>query len=523
MSYRFIERRLKKIIHFSYICSARDVLGCESTCKPTGTRSRIAYLLSAISLPDKVCATAEDRPYGCSFPRVRLTASTPWVRQVSGHKSPIIILHRLTKLLCSLLLVIMLTGCVPTPEANVVGYLITQRTGRLTERPQGPTGTLRGLVNNTDGHPIAGATVLVAERNGRPHAAQTGMDGRYRIENIPPGRYVPAAIAPGYTEMQLQTALGNAQLVTMRAEEITEAPLIELAPYRPPRLPIPLAEAVELTVTATAVVTAVFPVGSEATVQAYQFDYADAQVDTLRLYLPTATEEAEPLPLLYMVYPTATDLWQSVSTAYAAQGYAVLAISPIIERGLDIDAHATDARVGLALAKSGALSERIQEGAVVALGGSFSSAILHRLIRNDTGLITGWVTVGGITNAFSGAADFYAGNIVILDEYEYLVPALGAPNLYPLNLLRYSPVYTAAQLPPTLIIHTAVDRIIPIAQAYELEAALRTANVPTEVFYYEDVSHYLQIDDQMTDAGREMFYRVLTFADGILKPGKEVE
>jgi hypothetical protein len=32
------------------------------------------------------------------------------------------------------------------------------------------------------------------------------------------------------------------------------------------------------------------------------------------------------------------------------------------------------------------------------------------------------------------------------------------------------------------------------------------------VFYYQDVSHYLQIDDQMTDAGREMFYRVVDFA-----------
>jgi dipeptidyl aminopeptidase/acylaminoacyl peptidase len=45
-----------------------------------------------------------------------------------------------------------------------------------------------------------------------------------------------------------------------------------------------------------------------------------------------------------------------------------------------------------------------------------------------------------------------------------------------------------------------------------LEAALQRAGVPVTVFYYQDVSHYLQIDDQMTDAGREMFYRVVDFA-----------
>ena len=148
----------------------------------------------------------------------------------------------------------------------------------------------------------------------------------------------------------------------------------------------------------------------------------------------------------------------------------------------------------------------------MALGGSFSSAVLHRFLRDTNEDVAAWVTVGGIANAFDGTADFYAEQIEIPPQYTYLIPALGPPHLYPLAFLRYSPVYTAAQLPPTLIIHTAADRIIPISQAYELEAALRTAGVPVTVFYYQDVSHYLQIDDQMTDAGREMFYRVIDFA-----------
>jgi acetyl esterase/lipase len=184
----------------------------------------------------------------------------------------------------------------------------------------------------------------------------------------------------------------------------------------------------------------------------------------------------------------------------------------VADRALNIDAHAQDARVALALAQQGYLDERLRDRAAVALGGSFSSAILHRLLRDTAGSVVAWVTVGGIANAFSGTADFYAGQIQIPPEYTYLIPALGPPNLYPLAFLRYSPVYTAAQLPPTLLIHTDADRIIPISQAYELEAALQRAGVPVTVFYYQDVSHYLQIDDQMTDAGREMFYRVVDFA-----------
>jgi len=67
-----------------------------------------------------------------------------------------------------------------------------------------------------------------------------------------------------------------------------------------------------------------------------------------------------------------------------------------------------------------------------------------------------------------------------------------------------------------LITHTDVDHVIPIDQAYQLEAALRANQVPVEVYYYKDVSHYLQIDENMTAQGREMFSRVLAFAARIL-------
>jgi dipeptidyl aminopeptidase/acylaminoacyl peptidase len=54
--------------------------------------------------------------------------------------------------------------------------------------------------------------------------------------------------------------------------------------------------------------------------------------------------------------------------------------------------------------------------------------------------------------------------------------------------------------------------VTPIDQAYQLEAATKAANVPTEVFYYEDVSHNLPIGENLTPAGEEMYQLILDFA-----------
>jgi acetyl esterase/lipase len=405
-------------------------------------------------------------------------------------------------------------GCQPTPTSNVLGYLLAKQMGTLPQPATGPVGSLVGEVWGEDG-PLARASVVVAERTGRPHAAATGPDGRYRIDSIPVGQYVISAVAPGYAEQVDQSRLGIPNLITIRANEVTTARPLYLHRQRLEPLPPMLAQATGLTLTHTAIVTAPFPAGSEARMHAYRFEHAGVQIDTLRLYLPVKQRQTR-LPLLFMVYPSPVDLWQSVSTAYTAQGFALVAISPVAARGTDILAHAADARVALELVRQGALSPQIDSSRTVALGGSFSSAILYQLLRMTGDEIAGWVTVGGVSDAFAGSAEFYAGRLEVPPQYEYLIPALGPPHLYPLNYLRYSPVYAAAELPPTMIIHTDADRVIPIQQAYALEAALRRAGVPLEVFYYEDVSHYLQIDENITAEGKAMFALTLDFAERIL-------
>ncbi|MEM7532502.1 MAG: prolyl oligopeptidase family serine peptidase [Chloroflexota bacterium] len=434
----------------------------------------------------------------------------------------------LTRTICSLicgLVGTILVACQPTPEANVVGYLISQQMDSFANsRAQEPSelprqevssGALIGRVMYND-KAATRVSVLVAERTGTPYSTQTNEHGYYTIMDIPPGQYVPVAVGGNQTHVFDETMatdiFGTPYLVTIEPNQVSFARTITLQERIPPPLPAPLATSVNLSRTAIYSATALFPPESAAEVEAWQFDYQETRTDSLRVYTPLHLSLDDKLPLVFYVFPNYVDLWEPVNVAMAAQGFIVVAISLNVAHGVDIDAHAADARVALTLAREGILSPHITGGKPMALGGSFSSAVMHRLLRDEGDQISAWTTVGGISNAFSGSADFYAGRLSILPEYEFLIPALGRPNLHPLDFMRYSPVYTASQLPPTLIIHTDSDTIIPIEQAYELEAAVRAAGVPLEVFYYTDVSHYLRIDENMPEAGENMFYTIVEFA-----------
>ncbi len=421
---------------------------------------------------------------------------------------------RLTALRLTLLLLgaTLLAACEPTPTMNVIGYMVEQRLGGPVEPdPSGATGSLSGQVLYA-GEPVAGAAVLVATRTGTPYSSRTDRAGHYRIDNIPPGQYVPASVAPNFAETALSGAFDLPYPVTVRAGETTQAPALTLRRHRPRPLPAPLPEAVDLWAGEPVTKTAPFPSGAEAWERAYAYTREGVRIISLRLYRPFP-DSGEKLPLLLGLFPGWVDDWAPVNVALADAGYTVLALSPSGAWGLDVAAHAEDARLALALARGGHLGVDLADAPAVALGGSFSSAIVNRLLRDERDQFAAWLTLGGISNAFTGSADFYARRLTLPERFRYVIPALGPANIYPLPFLYYSPVYTASHLPPTMIIHTEVDRIIPINQAYELEEALRVAGVHAEVLYYEDVSHYLQIGEDMTESGEEMFWRVLAFLE----------
>jgi acetyl esterase/lipase len=419
----------------------------------------------------------------------------------------------LRPLLALLSLALLLAACQPAPEANVLGYLLGQRLDSLQNAsPDSPRGAIAGRVL-AGGEPLAGATVLVAERSGLPHTALTDAAGRYRIAGVPADGYTVAAVAPGYAEAQLHNAWGGPVPVMVHGGGTITAPDLALLPFAAHDAGDYDAASLQLQQTTSFTATAPFPPGAAAQVRAFSFVRDGVFVDSLRLYLPLAATPEDRFPLVLFVAPTAIDDWQQVSVAFASQGYALVGLSPVAARGVDADAQAEDAAAALALAQAGALGPEVGDNRPVAMGGSYSSAILARLLRRAGDQLGGWVSVGGLANAFDGAAAFYAGELEMPPQFSLLVPAFGLPNVYPLTLLRYSPVYVASELPPTLLIHTAADRVLPITQAYALEAAARAAGVPVETYYYSDTSHYLGIGDNLTDAGREMFYKIIEFIE----------
>ena len=416
---------------------------------------------------------------------------------------------RLTLLLLGAAL---LAACEPVPTMHVIGYMIEQRLGGPVEPdPSLARGSLSGQVLYAGG-PVEGAAVIVATRTGTPYTARTDSAGHYRIDNIPPGQYVPAAVAPDFAETALSGSFGLPYPITVRAGETAQAPVLTLRRHRPRPLPAPLPEAADLWVGEPVTKTAPFPAGAAAWERAFAFTREGVRIISLRLYRPFP-DSGEKLPLLFGLYPGWVDDWAPVNVALADAGYTVLALSPSGAWGLDVAAHAEDARLALALARGGHLGVDLADAPAVALGGSFSSAMVNRLLRDERDQFAAWLTLGGISNAFSGSADFYAHRLTFPERFRYVIPALGPANIYPLPFLYFSPVYTASHLPPTMIIHTDVDRIIPISQAYELEEALRAAGIYVEVLYYDDVSHYLRIGENMTESGQEMFWQVLKFLE----------
>ncbi|MGB5052413.1 MAG: carboxypeptidase-like regulatory domain-containing protein, partial [Caldilineaceae bacterium] len=341
---------------------------------------------------------------------------------------------------------LLLSACAPTPEGNVIGYLLEQQLGGGKNTPAiVAAGSIQGEVW-MEGRPAPGVSVLVAERTGTPHATTTDAEGRYRIDGVPPGQYVVAAVGPESDEASLTGAWGVPWLVTVTADTVTDAPRLTVQRHIAAPLPDNLGEALHLSAGLPYTASAPFPAGSVAWGQAFAFERDGAVIDTLRVYHPLAESE-HPLPLIFGVFPGVIDGWQPVSVAFAAAGYTVVAISPSGTRGLDVYAHAEDARVALHLARRGLLGVDVADAPAVAMGGSFSSAILHRLLRAEGDQFAAWVTVGGISNAFSGAADFYAGRLAIPEQYALVIPALGPADLHPAQFLRYSPVYTAGELP----------------------------------------------------------------------------
>jgi dienelactone hydrolase len=68
-----------------------------------------------------------------------------------------------------------------------------------------------------------------------------------------------------------------------------------------------------------------------------------------------------------------------------------------------------------------------------------------------------------------------------------------------------------AHLPPTLVLHGALDAIVPVSNAYAVEALLRQQDVPHEIKVYPDQGHGFR-----GDARNDALQRVIAFLERYL-------
>lgn len=383
-------------------------------------------------------------------------------------------------------------------------------------------GKLAGQVVHK-GKPVADAVVLVAQPAGTPHVTYTDAEGHYLLTDLPQGSYVPIAGAPGFEYGMPRSILGLPVSITVQDDVTAVAPMIELEMEIRDVLGPVTAEAYSLEPAGSYVVETPFPKGARAQVHRWTFERAEAVNDSLYLYLPLDTGPEVQIPMLLALYPSATRNWEDISVGFASQGFGVVAMSPIGARGRNVTEHALDARLILQFASQGLLDPRLDGSRLLAISGSYGAAILNKLIRISDREFAAVVTLGGISNAFTGAAAFYSGELEWPPVLRYALAMLGTANERPDSYMQYAPVYSASAMPPILLVHTLKDEMVPLSQSLEYELALRDAGVPVETIYFEDKSHYLQLGARTSDTTRYLFASVLDFLHGWLEQAPDAQ
>jgi acetyl esterase/lipase len=368
--------------------------------------------------------------------------------------------------------------------------------------PPDQRGGLAGQVTGPDGQPLPNAIVLVAEATGETHYDYTDLDGHYEITDIPAGRYVPLAAAWGF-EMR------TAPMVQVRARQTTSRVHFVL----PRRAPTPIRIPELLEMGARTIVTGTFP---HSDTRAERIDFAFARDGLLihadRIYQPVGA--ASPLPTLVMIFPSEEPHWDPPAIAFASQGFTVLSIKTMMARGLDIQAHADDVRAAITLLLEGRLTPAADPKRMAWLAGSFSTLFMY-LVLPDYPEVKAIITVGGISDAFLGVQALYYESLEIPERFQFAVASLGRPDRDPAFLMQYSPAFFARHMPPTLVVHTPADRVIPSSQSVRFAQALADAGIPHELILYQDTTHYLNTINPSPE-GVAVFWRMVEFLNQTL-------
>jgi hypothetical protein len=409
-----------------------------------------------------------------------------------------------------------------TPEgraaANVVDYKLRSFWWSLAGQPQfdpAETGSIVGTIRDAAGEPIEDAIALVSTVRGEVFQARSDARGRYRLEGVPPGRYVPMAAAYRFNPV-------NGQPLSVSAGTQQSEVDFVLSPH----VPEPVAPQ-QLEVGSPIQTSSQFPEPMVATRIPFTFTLDGVSVDSGQVYLPAeiVVDDAgkiqdSPLPTLVIIYPSHPLNWNAASVGLTRDGYAVLATGPDGERGLDIEGHVRDFRAVMQLWQEGRLTPLSPPSQQwVAMSGSFGSLILFRALP-DLPQPPALLNVGGVSDAFLGIQALYGDELAIPPPYDAAIAALGRPDRDPAFFFGYSPVFFAEHLPPMFLIHTYNDEVIPYNQAEALDAALSAAEVPHDLLLYEDTTHYLDAYNP-TPATAMVYERIMAWLASALSSASD--
>lgn len=360
-----------------------------------------------------------------------------------------------------------------------------------------PLGALAGTVRDGAGQPLGGASVVVSDLHGGAYSAVSNAEGRYRLEGVPAGNYRPLAVAPRY----LPAPAGGAgeRVATIRGGRTAEDVNFRLRAQAPfdPRLDDHRAYDLRIEPPLEITIDGLEP----STVQRRAFTFANRgkRLDGGLVHEPLAAAGAGPFPILLIIYPGEAQDWEGVSVPLAARGYVVVSYFP--RRLLDLDGDLADLHALLASTLAGHLSARGDAGKIVLVGGSVSTVYTYLLARDLVGSPAGQrvkaaIQYGGLFDLFAYRRSWEAGEIKIdpgISALEYLLIALGRPDTRPELYLRFSPRYGLGRsgLPPTLLVHTDRDRIVPPEQSRIADETLARHGIPHRLLTYPELEHYL--------------------------------
>jgi dienelactone hydrolase len=314
--------------------------------------------------------------------------------------------------------------------------------------------------------------------------AKTDLEGRYRIDGVPPGRYVPVAGKRGYDDTIDQTCLADLSYrhaVTVRPASHSHGIDLTLAPADPPEIVLDDS----LIVSSTMEIEVGPPFPSKALRTRFSFDRAGLWINDCYLYEPV--EGRGPFPTLLMVLPGPVHNWEIIPVPFAAEGFSVAACYPL--RGIDIDEDAADLLTALEYLRQGRIPSRADPEKLGLVGASFTSLHVYRIL-GLTDQFDASLVLGGMADGFAFRHDVEAGTVHTRPPFDQVLVALGFPNTSPELYFRYSIIFHLEGMPPVCLLHGTDDELSPFSQSVQLAEELERREMPHQFYSHEGLSHY---------------------------------